>query len=117
MKTSKIPPTPSFSRAVMPYLFLMEACRLEAWGREFHSPQYRISMSIRPPPWEDIGAAIVYDASMTPGDSMLALLDTDPGIDDALALLYAWGSPGLRLAGITTLAGHADVQEAEREPI
>ena len=29
---------------------------------------------------------------------MLTLIDTDPGIDDALALLYAWGSPELRLA-------------------
>ena len=45
---------------------------------------------------------------------MLALLDTDPGIDDALALLYAWGSPGLRLAGITTVAGNVDVEEATR---
>ncbi|HEY2994771.1 MAG TPA: nucleoside hydrolase, partial [Methylomirabilota bacterium] len=52
--------------------------------------------------------------SMTPGDSMLALIDTDPGIDDALALLYAWGSPGLRLAGITTVAGNVDVEEATR---
>src|SRR5205085_8025254 len=33
MKTSKMPPTPSFRRAVMPYLSLMEACKLEAWGR------------------------------------------------------------------------------------
>ena len=45
---------------------------------------------------------------------MLALIDTDPGIDDALALLYAWGSPGLRLAGITTVAGNVDVEEATR---
>src|SRR5438477_9039175 len=71
-------------------------------------------MSIRPPPREAIGAAIVYDGSMTPGDSVLALIDTDPGIDDALALLYAWGSPGLRLAGITTVAGNVDVDEATR---
>jgi len=33
METSKMPPAPSFSRAVRPYLLLMEACRLEAWGR------------------------------------------------------------------------------------
>jgi hypothetical protein len=33
MYTSKIPPTPSVSRAVMPYLSLMAACKLEAWGR------------------------------------------------------------------------------------
>jgi purine nucleosidase/pyrimidine-specific ribonucleoside hydrolase len=51
---------------------------------------------------------------MTSGDSVLAVIDTDPGIDDALALLYAWGSPGLRLAGITTVAGNVDVDEATR---
>jgi len=33
--------------AVMPYLALMAACKLEAWGRKFHSPQYVIRMSIR----------------------------------------------------------------------
>ena len=43
---------------------------------------------------------------------MLALIDTDPGIDDALALLYAWGSPELRLAGITTVAGNVEVAQA-----
>jgi inosine-uridine nucleoside N-ribohydrolase len=45
---------------------------------------------------------------------MLALIDTDPGIDDALALLYAWGSPELRLAGLTTVAGNVPVAEATR---
>ena len=45
---------------------------------------------------------------------MLALIDTDPGIDDALALLLAWGSPELRLAGITTVAGNVPVDMATR---
>jgi len=45
---------------------------------------------------------------------VLALIDTDPGLDDALALFYAWGSPRLRLAGITTVAGNVDVAEATR---
>ena len=43
---------------------------------------------------------------------MLTLIDTDPGIDDALALLFAWGSPDLRLAGITTVAGNVPVADA-----
>jgi len=43
---------------------------------------------------------------------MLSLIDTDPGIDDALALLFAWGSPDLQLAGITTVAGNVGVAEA-----
>ena len=42
------------------------------------------------------------------------LIDTDPGIDDALALLYGWGSPDLRLAAITTVAGNVPVAEATR---
>jgi purine nucleosidase/pyrimidine-specific ribonucleoside hydrolase len=51
---------------------------------------------------------------MTDPDSLHALIDTDPGIDDALALLYAWGSPGLRLAGLTTVAGNVEVADATR---
>jgi len=51
---------------------------------------------------------------MTDGDSVLVLIDTDPGIDDALALLYAWGSPECRLAGLTTVAGNVEVAEATR---
>jgi inosine-uridine nucleoside N-ribohydrolase len=43
---------------------------------------------------------------------MLSLIDTDPGIDDALALLFAWGSPDLRPAGITTVAGNVEVADA-----
>src|SRR2546428_711774 len=51
---------------------------------------------------------------MTDGDSVLVLIDTDPGIDDALALLYAWGSPECRLAGLTTVAGNVEVADATR---
>jgi inosine-uridine nucleoside N-ribohydrolase len=45
---------------------------------------------------------------------MLALIDTDPGIDDALALLLAWGSPDLQVAAITTVAGNVHVRDATR---
>jgi purine nucleosidase/pyrimidine-specific ribonucleoside hydrolase len=45
---------------------------------------------------------------------MLSLIDSDPGLDDALALFYAWGSPGLRLAGLTTVAGNVEVAQATR---
>jgi inosine-uridine nucleoside N-ribohydrolase len=45
---------------------------------------------------------------------VLVLIDTDPGIDDALALLYAWGSPGLGLAAITTVAGNVPLADATR---
>jgi len=34
------------------------------------------------------------------------IIDTDPGIDDALAILCALGMPALRLLGLTTVAGN-----------
>lgn len=40
------------------------------------------------------------------------LIDTDPGLDDALALLYAWGSPGAVVVAITTVAGNVPVETA-----
>jgi purine nucleosidase len=35
------------------------------------------------------------------------VIDTDPGIDDALALLLAWGSPELDVLALTVVAGNA----------
>src|SRR2546428_9498674 len=47
------------------------------------------------------------------GDSLTpVLIDTDPGIDDALALLFAWGSPEIRVDTITTVAGNVPVTAA-----
>jgi pyrimidine-specific ribonucleoside hydrolase len=42
------------------------------------------------------------------------LLDCDPGHDDAVAILLALGSPGLRLLGITTCFGNCAVEDATR---
>ena len=42
------------------------------------------------------------------------LLDCDPGHDDAVAILLALGSPGVRLLGITTCFGNCAVQDATR---
>jgi inosine-uridine nucleoside N-ribohydrolase len=40
------------------------------------------------------------------------VIDTDPGIDDALALLFAWGSPELAVEALTTVAGNVPVELA-----
>ena len=42
------------------------------------------------------------------------VLDTDPGIDDALALLLAWVSPELDVLAMTVVAGNAPLAETER---
>jgi purine nucleosidase len=39
------------------------------------------------------------------------ILDCDPGIDDALAITFAAGHPGLELAGITTVAGNVGLRQ------
>lgn len=41
-----------------------------------------------------------------------AVIDTDPGVDDALALLLAWSSPELAVETITTVAGNVSVEQA-----
>lgn len=43
---------------------------------------------------------------------MRLLIDTDPGIDDALALLLALGSPGVPVEAISTVAGNVPVEQA-----
>ena len=40
------------------------------------------------------------------------LIDTDPGIDDALALFLAWGTPAFRVEAITSVAGNVSVDLA-----
>src|SRR5579863_6157079 len=37
------------------------------------------------------------------------ILDCDPGIDDALAIAFAAGSPAIELAGLTTVAGNVEL--------
>jgi purine nucleosidase len=48
----------------------------------------------------------VNAAQPTPGSPRKVILDCDPGIDDALAIVFACGHPGLDLRGITTVAGN-----------
>src|SRR5438132_12190096 len=45
------------------------------------------------------------------------LLDTDPGVDDALALLLASRSPELELVAVTTVAGNVGLQATTRNAL
>jgi len=47
----------------------------------------------------------------------LVILDTDPGVDDALALLYLLASPALRLLAMTTVFGNADIDITTRNAL
>jgi pyrimidine-specific ribonucleoside hydrolase len=49
---------------------------------------------------------------MSGGTPTPVLLDCDPGHDDAVAILLALGSPGVRLLGITTCFGNCAVEDA-----
>uniref|UniRef100_B0T4E1 Inosine/uridine-preferring nucleoside hydrolase n=1 Tax=Caulobacter sp. (strain K31) TaxID=366602 RepID=B0T4E1_CAUSK len=54
---------------------------------------------------------------MSPTSPKLVILDTDPGVDDALALLYLRASPGLRLLAMTTVFGNADIEVTTRNAL
>ena len=45
------------------------------------------------------------------------IIDTDPGIDDAIAILMALAWPGLELAGITTVGGNVPVSRGTRNAL
>ncbi len=45
------------------------------------------------------------------------ILDTDPGIDDALALFLALASPEVHVEAVTTVSGNVDVQHTTRNAL
>src|SRR5271163_3249068 len=51
---------------------------------------------------------------MTPHAALPVLIDCDPGVDDALALLLAFASPELDLRAITVSAGNVGLPETLR---
>src|SRR5262245_38832102 len=57
-----------------------------------------------------------YDGVSSGGDSMArarpVVIDTDPGVDDALALILAWASPEIQVGAVTTVAGNVPVETA-----
>ena len=42
------------------------------------------------------------------------VIDTDPGVDDALALRLAWGWPGARVEALTVVAGNVPLTDGLR---
>lgn len=49
---------------------------------------------------------------MTINPSIKVIYDTDPGVDDAMALYYALAHPGIDVVGITTTFGNVTVAQA-----
>ena len=45
------------------------------------------------------------------------ILDCDPGHDDAIALLLAWGSPEIELVGVTTVMGNQTIDKVTRNAL
>lgn len=50
-------------------------------------------------------------------ETMKVIFDTDPGIDDAMALLYLSKLPEIDLLGITTVVGNADIATTTRNAL
>lgn len=45
------------------------------------------------------------------------ILDCDPGHDDAVALLLAWGNPDIELVGVTTVVGNQTLDKVTRNAL
>src|SRR5690606_30631159 len=56
-----------------------------------------------------------YPRRARPG--MRVLIDTDPGIDDAIAILFALAHPELEVVGITTVAGNIGIGTTTRNAL
>ena len=54
---------------------------------------------------------------MTDSQPRKLLIDTDPGIDDAMAIFYALESPELEVVGLTTVFGNADTDVTTRNAL
>lgn len=45
------------------------------------------------------------------------IIDTDPGIDDSMAILMAFQSPEVEILGLTTIFGNATTKAATRNAL
>lgn len=50
-------------------------------------------------------------------ESKRIIIDTDPGVDDALAILFALKHPGLAVEAITTVAGNVGIAQTTRNAL
>ena len=55
--------------------------------------------------------------SLTGRDDKLVIFDTDPGIDDAMALLFMRAQPSIKLLALTTVFGNAEVDVTTRNAL
>src|SRR2546423_14161804 len=53
---------------------------------------------------------VAFGQGITGRGSSRVIIDTDPGVDDALALLLAMRSPGLTIEAITPVAGNVPLE-------
>ena len=54
---------------------------------------------------------------MTTGRVKKVIIDTDPGVDDAIAILMALRSPSLQVLGLTTVGGNVPLAPATRNSL
>ena len=45
------------------------------------------------------------------------IIDTDPGIDDAMAIFYAVAAPDIELVGLTSIFGNVTTEQATRNAL
>ncbi len=45
------------------------------------------------------------------------IIDTDPGVDDSMAILFAFRSPEVRIEGLTTIFGNVGVEQTTRNAL
>lgn len=50
-------------------------------------------------------------------DKIKLIIDTDPGVDDAMAIFYAAAAPDIELLGLTTIFGNVTVEMATRNAL
>ncbi|GAB2300701.1 Uridine nucleosidase 1 [Dionaea muscipula] len=59
---------------------------------------------------------VVPDSSLRPRPEML-IIDTDPGIDDSMAILMAFQTPEVEVIGLTTIFGNVSTEDATRNSL